>query len=757
MGESKRLDPTVKQGVSYCIPLWLRDEQIKLAIQRTTQRLQAGTVLNDEPVAIVGYGPSLRDTWEQVREFKTIFSCSGAHRFLIDRGIIPTYQVAVDPLPKHTVTLIGAPHPDVKYLICSTCHPDVFDHLEGFDVTVWHSFSAEAEARRILPPGEWALTGGCDVGLRSIAVARFLGHRNLHIFGLDGSSPSQTDGRHAAVHPNPLQATSTVEWEGRTFYTTPSMLEAARTVEHELHQLPDVKATFYGDGLIQHMAKFFKPAPQRSTFTAFKNEPLISDTMRDLNQKLHRSTPQYGAGGSKHADTVLKLVEHLKAKSEHGLPSVLDYGCGKGTLAGALPFPIFEYDPAIPGKDEAPRPADLVVCTDVLEHVEPDKILYVLKDLQRCTKQLGYFVIHTGPAKKVYADGQNTHLTQRNLDWWKGKIKKFFQIGKIWPMGVEIRLMVQPIPKGMKSVPEPRVSSPKGFVAPQEEQQPLVLVPEETLVIGTQPERTMPPVETPAAAPSGVVPDSIRARVRARAAINGTPIGNAGTPLRVFIGYDERQPLAYTIAQHSILRHASCRVQIEPLILERLPLRRRGLTAFTYSRWLVPWLCDYHGDALFLDSDTIVRGDVAEIRAVADPAMAVSVVQNPNPTLRFEWASLMYFQCGSGPCRTLTPAWVENEQNHPATFGWVPPERLGRLPLEWNHLVLYDAPNPAAKMIHYTGGLPCWPETERCEAAALWHEEVDAALRTVDWDTLMGPSVHRSAVEALNQRRAPTC
>jgi hypothetical protein len=219
-------------------------------------------------------------------------------------------------------------------------------------------------------------------------------------------------------------------------------------------------------------------------------------------------------------------------------------------------------------------------------------------------------------------------------------------------------------------------------------------------------------------------------------------------PLRVFIGYDKRQPLAYTVCQHSIQRHATRRVHIEPLILDRLPIQRRGLTDFTYTRWLVPWLCDFRGDALFLDPDTIARGDVTEIPQIADPAMAASVVQGK---LKFEWASLIYFQCGNGSCLTLTPEYVANETHQPADFSWVAEGRLGNLPPEWNHLVLYDPPNPAAKVIHYTAGIPCWPETAKCEAAELWHEEAQAALSTVSWQDLMGKSVHRPAVEALNR------
>jgi hypothetical protein len=222
-------------------------------------------------------------------------------------------------------------------------------------------------------------------------------------------------------------------------------------------------------------------------------------------------------------------------------------------------------------------------------------------------------------------------------------------------------------------------------------------------------------------------------------------------PLRVFIGYDPRQPLAYTVCQHSILRHATGRVQIEPLILAHMPITRRGLTEFTYSRWLVPRLCNYIGDALFIDPDTVVRGDLTEIPRIADLGMPASVVQG---RLKFEWASLVYFQCGSGACRTLTPEYVADETHQPASFDWVPEGRLGALPAEWNHLVLYDVPNPAAKVIHYTAGIPCWPETARCDAAPLWHEEMKAALSSVTWEALMGKSVHRAAVEGLNKAAA---
>lgn len=422
---TKVLDIEARQKTSYAVPLWLRDENIRLAIERKLPRLEPHVGKpKRKRIAVVCFGPSLAETWEKVRDFKYVISCSGSHKFLVDHGIIPTWHVEVDPR-KHKVQLIGPPQQETEYLIASTCCPEVFDHLVGFHVKLWHVFDNDAEATRVLPPGEWALTGGCDVGLRAMTIARFFGFTNLHVFGKDGSE-GQT-GKHAAEHPNqaPPQC-ATVEYEGKTYYTTPSFLEAARQTFHELDMMPDVKTTFYGDGLVQAMAKNYKPKHKpgmKSTLGIAKPE-LISSEYRGLNERLHRDNLAYGVGGERHAPTVLKLCKTLKTKN------VLDYGCGKGRLSRAIPWAIDQYDPAVPGKTEAPKPADIVICTDVLEHIEPDRLTYVLEDLRRCTLMVAYLTIHIGPALKKLADGRNAHLIQQGQQWWTTQLSKFFQIGK---------------------------------------------------------------------------------------------------------------------------------------------------------------------------------------------------------------------------------------------------------------------------------------------------------------------------------------
>lgn len=449
----KQLNAEEKQAVTYCIPLWLRDEQIKLSSERIKARIAPSYQERTESIALVCYGASLNDTWEQIKDFKYVVSCSGSHKFLLEHGIVPTWHVEVDPRP-HKVELIGPPHPDVEYLIASTCHPKLFDHLEGFKVTLWHVFDSKDEGILALPHGEWALTGGCGVGLRTMTIAAFMGFRDLHVFGMDGCDRDGT-GKHAGPHPNEPTNNMECEYDGKVYHTTPAKLEAARGTFHELDQMPEVRVKFYGEGLTQAMARnyVYKKVDQKKpmqSILAFTKPVLITPEYAALNAQLHRQNLSYGVGGGRHAEIILKLAEGIKTRS------ILDYGCGKGYLAKAIPFPIWEYDPGVPGKEASPRPADLVVCTDVLEHIEPDRLTYVLRDLHRCTIQVGYFVIHTGPAGKTLPDGRNTHLIQEDQAWWEKQLSKFFQIGKIFKVGMELHIVL-----GRKQDPAKAKAKPK--------------------------------------------------------------------------------------------------------------------------------------------------------------------------------------------------------------------------------------------------------------------------------------------------------
>jgi len=158
---------------------------------------------------------------------------------------------------------------------------------------------------------------------------------------------------------------------------------------------------------------------------------------------------------------------------------------------------------------------------------------------------------------------------------------------------------------------------------------------------------------------------------------------------------------------------------------------------------MVPWLCDYKGWALFLDIDIIAQDDISKLFDLADDRYAAMVSKND---LKFEWASMILFNCGHPSNRVLTPEMIESAKAlH--SMNWLREEEVGDLPREWNHLVGYDKPRKDAKLVHYTQGVPAYPETEDSEYAAEWLREVDASRGTQPWATLMGTSVHTKIVD----------
>lgn len=153
-----------------------------------------------------------------------------------------------------------------------------------------------------------------------------------------------------------------------------------------------------------------------------KPKDLISPKYVELQQELHARPNGYGGKGDKWAAGVAEVALRLECRS------VLDYGCGQGSLKTALQkiaphiHRIDEYDPAIPGKDGWPAFADLVVCTDVLEHVEPDKLDATLKVLNTLARKAVFVVIATRPSNKTMADGRNAHLIIESDDWWRARL-----------------------------------------------------------------------------------------------------------------------------------------------------------------------------------------------------------------------------------------------------------------------------------------------------------------------------------------------
>ncbi|NIT13987.1 MAG: hypothetical protein GTN99_07040 [Candidatus Dadabacteria bacterium] len=217
--------------------------------------------------------------------------------------------------------------------------------------------------------------------------------------------------------------------------------------------------------------------------------------------------------------------------------------------------------------------------------------------------------------------------------------------------------------------------------------------------------------------------------------------------LKVFIGLDHRNPIDYTVLQHSIYRNASKPVAIIPLVMGQHEVHKKGLTDFTYARFLVPHLCNYHHSekAIFMDSDMVVMDDVYKLTDAAPTNVPVSVVKNVQ---RFEWPSLMVFNTGHGDCKKLTPDYINKPENVPARFDWVKDgeKGVGELPDEWNYCVGYDDPSLAkqAKLLHYTMGTPSFIEIVECAIGGEypWLINEKSAMGKCSWLSLHGNSVH---------------
>lgn len=168
---------------------------------------------------------------------------------------------------------------------------------------------------------------------------------------------------------------------------------------------------------------------------------LITEGYRSLNAKMHETMPEYGVNGREYVDQIASLAERIHTKD------ILDYGCGKGTLGMHFPFTVKQYDPAIPKHADLPQPADIVVCTDVLEHIEPALIDNVLNHLGGLTKKVLFCTVALEKAMKVLPDGRNAHLILESSQWWFGKLSDRLDIIN-YTRGEHHILMVA-VPKGM--------------------------------------------------------------------------------------------------------------------------------------------------------------------------------------------------------------------------------------------------------------------------------------------------------------------
>ncbi len=210
--------------------------------------------------------------------------------------------------------------------------------------------------------------------------------------------------------------------------------------------------------------------------------------------------------------------------------------------------------------------------------------------------------------------------------------------------------------------------------------------------------------------------------------------------IRVFIGFDPKEAVAFNVLSYSIQVNSSEPVAITPVMLKQLKkvhTRERhqlSSTEFSFTRFLVPYLCNYEGWAIFMDCDMLVRSDIAQLWSLRDERYAVHVVKHdhrPKNTVKFlnqaqskyekkNWSSVMLMNCSE--CRALTPKYVNEATGLDLhQFKWLASDDLiGEVPRSWNHLVGYHDYDDCANNVHFTEGGPYFDSYKDCDYSDEW-------------------------------------
>lgn len=219
--------------------------QVKIAVSQGYPSIKLEP-LKDEAISIVGFGPSLVDTWQDITH--PCITVSGAHDFLVERGFLPDYHAECDGR-EHKVKHLEKPNDFTTYLIATICSPQAWVKLEGKKVVTWHN----ANGRHIVDwigendPGTIMVAGGSVVGMSAIHLAGLMGYRKFKLFGFDGNF--RQDKRHAGEHYGPPQRVIERIVGARVWKTTPQMSNAADELGWLMRDHPELEISIYGDSM----------------------------------------------------------------------------------------------------------------------------------------------------------------------------------------------------------------------------------------------------------------------------------------------------------------------------------------------------------------------------------------------------------------------------------------------------------------------------------------------------------------------------
>lgn len=202
-------------------------------------------------VSVCGSGPSFAFTYKDIEG--DVMACNGAHRFLLEKGIVPKYTVFFDAA--EVMAEFAVPHPDVTYLIASRCHRKVFDRLKDCKVVVWHIKGDEGTDTLLEEYGrmEPMIHGGTAAVTRSMFLAACLGYTEIHLHGADSSHHgNETHLRKSLVPEKDIMIFVNHRW----FKTSPWMAAQVEDLKILAPQMKELgcKLVVHGFGLLPYVA-----------------------------------------------------------------------------------------------------------------------------------------------------------------------------------------------------------------------------------------------------------------------------------------------------------------------------------------------------------------------------------------------------------------------------------------------------------------------------------------------------------------------
>lgn len=216
----------------------------------------------------------------------------------------------------------------------------------------------------------------------------------------------------------------------------------------------------------------------------------------------------------------------------------------------------------------------------------------------------------------------------------------------------------------------------------------------------------------------------------------------------IFVGYDTREIVCYHVAVSSLTRLSTVPLAITPLNLPNIPYyketHRDSSTTSSYTRFLIPYMMNYTGWAIYVDCDIVCKEDINNLWKLRDDTKALMCVKHDYKTKvstkflnnvnsnykKKNWSSVMLINCGHPAVQILTPEFVQESSGETLhQFKWLDESLVGSFPIEWNWLVGEYSANQNASILHYTLGAPCFKEYQDCDHAHDWISELQYITR----------------------------